>query len=40
MATKVGETYLCEICGNKVQVKESGQGELVCCGQKMKNVQA
>ena len=40
MATKVGETYLCEICGNKVEVKESGQGELVCCGQKMKNVQA
>jgi len=40
MATKVGETYLCEICGNKVEVKASGQGELVCCGQKMKNVQA
>lgn len=33
--TKVGETYKCEICGNVVEVKESGAGELVCCGQPM-----
>jgi superoxide reductase len=36
MATKVGETYLCEICGNKVKVLEAGDGELVCCGEPMK----
>ena len=34
--TKLGEIYKCEICGNLVSVVESGQGELVCCGQPMK----
>jgi desulfoferrodoxin-like iron-binding protein len=29
------EIYLCEICGNKVQVLEVGGGTLVCCGQDM-----
>ncbi len=33
--TKVGEVYLCEICGNKVKVQEAGVGALVCCGQSM-----
>ena len=33
--TKVGEMYLCEICGNKVKVIESGAGALVCCGEDM-----
>jgi len=36
--TKVGEVYLCEICGNKVKVLEAGKGTLVCCGQPMKLV--
>jgi len=36
--TKVGETYLCEICGNKVDVVAAGAGQLVCCGQPMKLV--
>jgi desulfoferrodoxin-like iron-binding protein len=36
--TNVKEIYLCEICGNKVQVLESGAGQLVCCGQPMKKV--
>lgn len=30
-----GEVYECEICGNVVEVKEVGGGELVCCGQPM-----
>ncbi len=30
-----GEVYECEICGNIVEVKEVGGGELVCCGQPM-----
>ncbi|MBS7647983.1 desulfoferrodoxin FeS4 iron-binding domain-containing protein [Candidatus Bathyarchaeota archaeon] len=34
--TKVGEIYLCEICGNKVKVIEAGKGMLVCCGKPMK----
>jgi desulfoferrodoxin-like iron-binding protein len=34
--TQVGEIYICEICGNVVEVKESGAGELVCCGEPMK----
>ena len=33
--TDKGETYVCEICGNKVQVLEAGAGTLVCCGQDM-----
>jgi desulfoferrodoxin-like iron-binding protein len=28
---KVGEVYKCEVCGNVVEVKEVGGGELVCC---------
>jgi len=32
----VGEMYRCEICGNAVEVKKVGGGELVCCGQPMK----
>ena len=38
MATQVGETYLCKVCGNKVVVKEAGFGALICCGQQMENV--
>ncbi len=38
--TKVGEVYLCEICGNKVKVLESGKGTLVCCGKPMVYVKA
>ena len=33
--TNKGEIYFCEICGNKVQVLEEGNGTLVCCGQDM-----
>ncbi|WP_075866199.1 desulfoferrodoxin FeS4 iron-binding domain-containing protein [Carboxydothermus islandicus] len=33
--TQVGQIYLCEICGNKVEVLESGKGQLVCCGKPM-----
>lgn len=38
--TKVGDIYLCEICGNKVKVLESGVGTLVCCGRPMKLVKS
>ena len=31
----VGEVFKCEICGNVVEVKEVGGGELVCCGEQM-----
>jgi len=33
--TKVNEIYKCEICGNIVEVLNSGGGQLVCCGQPM-----
>jgi len=33
---KVGEVYRCDICGNVVEVKTVGGGELVCCGEPMK----
>ena len=35
---EVGEVYRCEICGNVVEVKEVGGGEIFCCGQPMKMV--
>jgi len=31
----VGEVFECEVCGNVVEVKEVGGGELVCCGKPM-----
>jgi desulfoferrodoxin-like iron-binding protein len=33
---KIGEVYSCKICGNVVEVKKVGGGELVCCGEPMK----
>lgn len=36
MATKCGEVYKCNACGNIVVVVHEGAGELVCCGEPMK----
>ena len=36
---QAGEVYRCDICGNVVEVKEVGGGELVCCGQAMTAVE-
>ena len=30
-----GQKFECEICGNVVEVKVVGGGELVCCGEPM-----
>jgi desulfoferrodoxin-like iron-binding protein len=30
-----GQIFECEICGNVVEVKDVGGGELVCCGEPM-----
>jgi len=30
------QVYKCEVCGNIVEVLHEGKGELVCCGQPMK----
>ncbi|WP_028972837.1 desulfoferrodoxin [Spirochaeta cellobiosiphila] len=38
MAVK-SEIYLCELCGNLVEVLQGGDGELVCCGQAMKRLE-
>ena len=35
-ANKKGQIFICEICGNIVEVIEAGGGELFCCGQPMK----
>jgi desulfoferrodoxin-like iron-binding protein len=36
---KVGEIFLCHICGNKAQIiEEGGAPELYCCGQPMEKV--
>ena len=37
-ASAVGEIFKCDICGNVVEVKEAGGGELVCCGEPMKSM--
>lgn len=33
--TKRNQVYRCAVCGNIVDVKHAGAGELVCCGQPM-----
>lgn len=35
-----GELYRCNVCGNEVEVKKVGGGELVCCGQPMELIKA
>jgi superoxide reductase len=34
------QVYKCELCGNIVEVLHGGEGELVCCGQAMKLMEA
>jgi superoxide reductase len=38
--TEVSEIYKCNVCGNIVEVLHSGEGELVCCGEPMKKMEA
>ena len=33
--TKLNQVYVCEVCGNIVEMLHPGDGELVCCGQNM-----
>jgi len=33
--TRQLQVYKCDVCGNIVEVLESGAGELVCCGEPM-----
>ena len=33
--TKLNQVYVCEVCGNIVEMLHAGDGELVCCGQNM-----
>ena len=33
--TKLNQVYKCEVCGNIVEMLQTGDGELVCCGQNM-----
>ena len=35
---RVGERYVCNICGNEVTVTKVGGGTLVCCGQDMEKI--
>jgi desulfoferrodoxin-like iron-binding protein len=32
---KIGQVFECKICGNIVEIKTVGGGELICCGQPM-----
>ena len=34
--TEKGQVYKCDICGNVVEIRQEGQGELVCCGESMR----
>ena len=36
--TRSGEYYECVGCGNIIEVKRMGGGELICCGQPMKSI--
>lgn len=35
---ETGGLYKCDQCGNVVEVKKSGGGELVCCGEAMRQL--
>ena len=35
----IGEVYKCSVCGNVVEVKKVGGGELVCCGKPMDRIE-
>jgi len=37
--TEKSEIYKCNVCGNVVQVLNSGEGVLVCCGQPMEKLE-
>jgi len=36
---EVGEVWRCDVCGNVVEVKVAGGGQLVCCGGPMIKVE-
>ncbi|MFW5998980.1 MAG: desulfoferrodoxin [Bacillota bacterium] len=38
--TELREIYKCEICGNVVEVLQTGAGILVCCGEDMVKLEA
>jgi len=38
--TTLQDVYKCSVCGNIVEVIHAGAGELVCCGQPMKQMKA
>ena len=38
--TEMNQVYKCDICGNIVEVLHTGPGQLVCCGQPMKLMEA
>ncbi|MBT3392845.1 MAG: desulfoferrodoxin [Elusimicrobiaceae bacterium] len=38
MTTKMNGIYKCDICGNIVEILNTGAGELVCCGENMKHM--
>ncbi len=40
MATKLLEIYKCEVCGNMVEMVHASIGQLVCCDQPMKRLDA
>ncbi len=38
--TELNQVWKCEVCGNIVEVLHTGAGQLVCCGQPMKLMEA
>ncbi len=38
--TEMKQVWKCEVCGNIVEVLHAGVGQLVCCGQPMKLMEA
>lgn len=38
--TEFSQIYKCGVCGNMIEVIRASEGDLVCCGQPMKNMAA
>lgn len=36
MSTRVGKIYFCPVCGNEIEFKRDGGGQIFCCNQEMR----
>ena len=35
MSNRVGQVYVCAVCGNEVEFKKDSGAQIICCGEAM-----